>query len=116
MMGKWDSYMQNMGIPGGATGKESSCNAGAAGDPGSIPGSGRSPGGGHGNPLQYSCLEQPKDRGAWLATAHQVPLSIAFCRQESWSGFPCPPPGDLPYLGTEPKSHVSCVCWWVLYH
>ena len=36
-----------------------------AGDMGSIPGLGRSPGGGHGNPLQYSCLENPKDRGAW---------------------------------------------------
>ena len=38
------------------------------GGPGSIPGSGRSPGGGHGNPLQYSCLENPMDRGAWQAT------------------------------------------------
>ena len=45
------------------------------GDTGSIPGSGRSPGGGHGNPLQYSCLENPMNRGAWQATvAHQVPL------------------------------------------
>ena len=39
---------------------------------GSIPGSGRSPGGGHGNPLQYSCLENPMDRGAWWANAHSV--------------------------------------------
>ena len=39
---------------------------------GSIPGWGRSPGGGHGNPLQYSCLESPKDRGAWWATVHGV--------------------------------------------
>ena len=38
----------------------------------SIPGSGRSPGGGHGNPLQYSCLENPMDRGAWRATVHTV--------------------------------------------
>ena len=45
-----------MGFPGGSIGKESSCNAG---DLGSIPGLGRSPGGGHGNPLQYSCLESP---------------------------------------------------------
>ena len=45
--------------------EESTCNAGDAGDAGSIPGSGRSPGGGHGNPLQYSCLENPMDRGAW---------------------------------------------------
>ena len=47
-------------------GKESSCNAGDAGDDGSIPGLERSPGGGHGNLLQYSCLEKnPMDRGAW---------------------------------------------------
>ena len=44
------------GFPGGLDGKESACNVG---DPGSIPGSGSSPGGGHGNPLQYSCLENP---------------------------------------------------------
>ena len=45
-----------MGFPGGSDSKESACNAG---DLGSIPGLGRSPGGGHGNPLQYSCLENP---------------------------------------------------------
>ena len=44
-------------------------------DAGSIPGSGRSPGGGHGNPLQYSCLENPMDRGAWWATVHGVAKS-----------------------------------------
>ena len=49
--------------------KVSACNAG---DPGSIPGSGRSPGGGHGNPLQYSCLENPMDRGAWWVIVHRV--------------------------------------------
>ena len=42
---------------------------------GSIPGSGRSPGGGHGNPLQYSCLENPMDRGAWQAVVHRVAKS-----------------------------------------
>ena len=45
--------------------KESACNAGDAGDADSIPGSGRSSGEGHGNPFQYSCLENPMDRGAW---------------------------------------------------
>ena len=49
-------------------GKESFCNAGYTGDAGSIPESGRSPGGGHGNPLQCSCLENPIDRGACWAT------------------------------------------------
>ena len=43
-----------------------------AGDAGSIPGSGRSPGGGNGNPLQYSCLKNPMDRGTWQATVHGV--------------------------------------------
>ena len=50
------------GSPGGSDGKESACGAG---DTGSIPGWGRSPGGGHGNPLHYSCLENPMDRAAW---------------------------------------------------
>ena len=50
-------------------------NAGDMRDAGSIPGSGRSPGVGNGNPLQYSCLEKPTDRGAWLATGHSVAKS-----------------------------------------
>ena len=50
-------------------GKASACNPG---DPGSIPGSGRSPGEGNGNPLQYSCLENPMEGGAWQATVHRV--------------------------------------------
>ena len=54
---------------GGLDGKESACNAG---DLGSIPGSERSPGEGNGYPLQYSCLENPMDRGAWWATVHEV--------------------------------------------
>ena len=49
------------------SGNEFTCNVGDAGDPGSIPGSGRSLGGGHDNPFQYSCLENPVDRGTWWA-------------------------------------------------
>ena len=52
--------------------KNPSAKAGDARDVGSIPGSGRFPGGGHGNPLQYSCLKNPMDRGAWRATGHRV--------------------------------------------
>ena len=52
--------------------KESACKAGDAGDEGLIPGSGRSAGGWHGKPLQYSCLENPMNRGAWWATIHTV--------------------------------------------
>ena len=51
-----------MGLPGGSDGKESACNAG---DPGPVSGLGRSPGGGHGNPLQYSGLENPHGQGSW---------------------------------------------------
>ena len=89
-------------------------------DPGLIPGMGRSAGEGHDNPLQYSCLENPMDRGAWRATcmhaaaaataiaakslqscptlvilcsaACQAPLSMGFPRQEYWSGCPCSSP------------------------
>ena len=60
------------GFPGGSEVKASAWNAG---DLGSIPGSGRSPGEGNGNPLQYSCLENPMDRGAWCATVHGVAKS-----------------------------------------
>ena len=50
-------------------------SVGDAGDTSSIPGSGRSPGGGNRNPLQYSCLENPTDRGAWKAAVHSVAQS-----------------------------------------
>ena len=63
------------GFPGGSVGKESTCSAGDTGDSGSIPESGRSPGGGHGNPLQYSCLENLMNRGAWQATVRRVAKS-----------------------------------------
>ena len=52
--------------------KNPSANAGDAGDVSLIPGLGRSPGEGNGNPLQYSCLENPMDRGAWRATVHRI--------------------------------------------
>ena len=57
------------GFPGSSDGKESTCNAG---DPGSIPGLGKSPGEENGNPLQYSCLENSMGRGAWWAIVHGV--------------------------------------------
>ena len=65
-------YMYNWGFPGGSDSKESTCNAK---DLGSIPGLERSPGEGNGSPLQYSCLENPMDRGAWRATVHRVTKS-----------------------------------------
>ena len=61
--------LMNLGLLWWLSGKESACNAA---DLGSIPESGRSPGEGNGNPLQYSCLESPMDRGDWLATVHVI--------------------------------------------
>ena len=61
-----------MSFAGGASGKNPPANAGDTGDMDSIPGSGISPGEEHGNPLWYSCLENPMDRGSWWATVHTV--------------------------------------------
>ena len=72
----------NEGFPGDTVVKNLPANAGDTGnkgnarDSGSIPGSGNSPGVGNGNPLQYSCLKNSKDRGAWLATVHGVAKSL----------------------------------------
>ena len=77
------SHPQRTGFPGGAVGKNPPANAGNARDTGSIPGSGGSPGGGKGSPLQYSCLENPTDRGAWWATVQGVPGSQTQLRMSS---------------------------------
>ena len=67
------SHLHNYRVfPGGSVVKSTPANAGDARDPGLIPGSGRSPGKGNGNPLQYSCLENPMDRGAWWVTIQEV--------------------------------------------
>ena len=65
----YDNSMKKMSFPGGSDGKESACNAG---DLGSVPGLGRSPGEGHGYPLQYSLLEISMNREAWGSTVHGV--------------------------------------------
>ena len=65
-------YFRDVRFPSISDDKVSVCNKG---DPGSIPGSGRSPGEGNGNPLRYSCLENPMDGGAWQATVHGVTRS-----------------------------------------
>ena len=76
-----------MGFSHSSVGKESAC---IAGDPGSIPRLGRSPGEGYGNPLQYSCLENSMDRGTWQATVHRV----ARVRHDLATKSP-PPPSAL---------------------
>ena len=87
----------HLGFPGGASGKEITSNAGVTGDTSLIPGSGRSSGGGNGSPLQYSCQENPMDRGAWWATVHGV--------TKSWTWLNMYPPTIFrlilnPHLGT----------------
>ena len=67
--------MKGLGFSGDTVVKNLPANTGDIRDAGLIPGSGRSHGGGHGNPLQYSCLENPTDRGAWRATVHRVTKS-----------------------------------------
>ena len=68
----FDLCCDMQGTPQGLSSEESACSAGRSGDTGSIPGSGRSPGGGHGNPPHHSSLESPVDRGAWWATVHRI--------------------------------------------
>ena len=65
----------SVGFPGGSVLKDLPANAGDTKDVGSFPVSGRSPGGGYGNPLQYSCLGNPMDRGTWWATVHGISKS-----------------------------------------
>jgi len=68
----WHWSTENLGLPRWLSGKEPAANAG---DAGSVPEWRRSPGGGHDDPLQYSCLDNPRDRGAWRATVHGVAKS-----------------------------------------
>ena len=68
-------YASIGGFPGGSVGNEFTCSMKDTVDVGSIPGSGIFPGGGHGNPLQYSCQENWMDRGTWWATVHGVKKS-----------------------------------------
>ena len=77
------------GVPWWLSSKESTCSVGDTGNMGSMPGSGRSPGWGNGNALQYSCLENPKDRGAWWPTVHGVTKSqTQLSAHAKWSWFP----------------------------
>ena len=83
-------------FPGGSEGKELAWNAG---DLGSIAGLGRFPGEGHGNPLQYPCLENPMDRGAWWATVHGVAKSRTWLNDQVALFISC---DDLPYPPSAP--------------
>ena len=104
------------GFLGGSDGKESARNAG---DPGLIPGSRRSPGGGSGNPLQYSCLEKPMDRGAWRATVYGVAKSqtcLATKPPQTEVAGKQSPVGASPetscagHMAGSPRPHPTCPC------
>ena len=86
-------------------------NAGGIRDMASIPGSGRSPGGGHGHPLQYSCLENPMDRGVWQAAVHRVEKDWTWLKQLSLHAllhYGCIVPFRLRYF------HLTQCFWWLL--
>ena len=94
------SFIVTFGDPGGSDSKASVYNAG---DLGSIPRSGRSPGEGNGNPLQYNCLENPMDRGAWQATIHGVAKSRTQL-------------SDFTFIIFETENvHISSVCVFLSY-
>ena len=86
----WTDGPRHKGFSSGSALKNTPGKAGDAGDAGSIPGSGRSPGGGHGNLLQYSCLENPMNRGAWWAAVHRAANRLKnehVCRQPDSNSF-----------------------------
>ena len=89
-------------IPGGSDGKESACNAG---DPGSIPGLERSPGEGNGNPLQCSCLDNPRDGGAWWAAVYRVAQSWTRLKRLSSSSIFLQ---NLWFQGPDPSAWTHC--------
>ena len=88
------------GFPGGSDGKESACNAGK---PDSIPGSRRSPGGGHSNPLQFSCLENPMDRGVRQVTMHGITRV-----RHDLATKPPPPHNEAPLKTLDTEAQQSC--------
>ena len=100
---------QGTGFQGGAVVKNLTANAGDARDSGSIPESGRYPGVGNGSPFQYSCMENPMDRGIWQTTVHGVTKSQTRLSDATslLHALPCGPlPGDIPPPMTDPVTLV----------
>ena len=91
-------------FPGSSDGKESACNEG---DPGLIPQSGKSPGEGSGNPLQYSCLENPMDRGTWWASVHGVMKSQTWLSSFHFHHMPAS-------IRTIATGFLLPASWWAL--
>ena len=91
-------------LPGWGCGKEPACQRRRQRDAGSIPGPGRSPAGGNGNPLRYSCLENPMGRGAWWATVHGVAkeLDATACTPYAWTQVRGPKTSFLGFVSFSP--------------
>ena len=101
-------------IPGGTSGKEPTCQCRRLRDMHSVLGLGRFPGGGHGNPLQYSCLENPMDRGAWWATVHAAAAAKSLqsdsVRPHRRQPTRLPHPWDSPGKNTGVGCHCLLQC------
>ena len=101
----WKHQFLGAQLPGGSDGKASAYNVG---DPGSIPRLGRSPGEGNGNPLQYSCLENPMDGGAWCTTVHGVTKSRTWLSDFTFKDM------EKPYLWLyRPLLAKWCLCFLI---
>ena len=96
--------------------KNPPANAWNTGDLGSIPGLGRSPGGGNGNPLQYSCLGNPMDRGAWWATVHGVAKSQTWLSTHACMHSTILILSVYRFLNTSPYGLSTWLAWETLYH
>ena len=110
---KYSSYV---GLPVGTRGKEPTCQSRRHKRRGFHPWPGRFPGGGHGNPLQYSCLENPVDRGAWWATAHRVTKNRTHTHipPQGWLSMPQEAPSNgnvLTFVGKPAGSPPLTHCW-----
>ena len=100
-----------MGFPGGSDGKEFNCNAG---DPGSISGTGRSPGGGNDYPLQYSCLENSTDRGAWQVIVHGGHKELDMTEELNSNHSYCSHSDTLLLFVTSRTDFLRYVIYWIL--
>ena len=107
----WALYLSQRASQVALMVKDLPASAGDVRDLGSIPGPGRYLGGGHGNPLQYSCLENPMNRGAWWASIHRVAKSLTQLKRLSTAGhggfFSCSMWDLIPWPGMEPGP----LCW-----
>ena len=105
----WHMARDSKGLPWWFSDKESACNAGEAGDMGLIPRLGRSPGERHDNPLRYSYLENPMDRGAWWATVHRIAKRRTRLKQLSMHDSEMEAALSFPHLHLQTGESSHCI-------